>query len=424
MAASLDAQYDRANARPPRAATPQYPRGERRMSQPPTGTPASIGAAAVLDVIEWLTGNECHELDDAGLVAGLGRRLRAAGLPVDLLTLHLRTLHPEIFGRSVAWAPGEPVEIRDREHGIEMSAVFMGSPLRHVMETREPLIVSFDAQDGPAWTQVDVFRGRNLVELMFVPLCNGDGPVSVAAFGTMRPGGFAPTERAALERIVPALRTACELRTLRQVELTVLDTYIGSTTAKRILAGRIRRGQTESLEAALMLCDLRGFTELSNRLPSGRVLELLDAYFDRVVPAIVAGGGEVLKFMGDAVLSFFHADDAAGACAAALRGALNALDALGHVAEADAELHAGIALHYGTVSYGNIGSARRLDFTVIGPDVNLVSRIQGVCSTTGRPLIMSREFAGLLDGRATASIGSHDLHGFAEPVPLYALADS
>lgn len=424
MAASLDTQYDRTMARPPRAATLKHPRGDLRMTTPPTGTPASIGAAAVLDVIEWLTGNECHELDDAGLVAGLGLRLRTAGLPVDLLTLHLRTLHPEIFGRSVAWTPGEPVEIRDREHGVEMSPMFMGSPLRQVMETREPLVVSFDAQDGPAWTKVDVFRGRDLVELMFVPLCNGDGPVSAAAFGTMRPGGFAPTERAALERIVPALRTACELRTLRQVELNVLDTYIGSTTAKRILAGRIRRGQTESLEAALVLCDLRGFTELSNRLPSDRVLELLDAYFDRVVPSIIAAGGEILKFMGDGVLSFFHADDAASACAAALRGAQDALDSLECVAQPDAELHAGIALHYGTVSYGNIGSGRRLDFTVIGPDVNLVSRIQGVCSATGRPLIMSRDFAGLLDGHATASIGSHDLHGFAEPIPLYVLADS
>src|SRR6185437_15418077 len=112
-------------------------------------------------------------------------------------------------------------------------------------------------------------------------------------------GGFAGAERAALERIVPALRNACELRTLRQVELTLLDTYVGTATARRVLAGRIRRGELESLEAALMLCDLRGFTELSNRLPGDRVLQLLDGYFDCVVPAIVERGGEVLKFMGD-----------------------------------------------------------------------------------------------------------------------------
>jgi adenylate cyclase len=187
-------------------------------------------------------------------------------------------------------------------------------------------------------------------------------------------------------RIVPALRNACELRTLRQIELTLLDTYTGSTTARRILAGRVRRGQVETLEAALMLCDLRGFTELSNRLPVERVLELLDAYFDRVVPAITAAGGEVLKFMGDAVLAFFHREAAAEACEAALRGGLNALERLDEFRSPDAALSAGIALHYGEVSYGNIGSGRRLDFTVIGRDVNLLSRMESVCSATGHRL--------------------------------------
>jgi adenylate cyclase len=111
---------------------------------------ASVGSFAVAEVIEWLIGDECHELDDAGLIAGLGRRLRAAFLPIDRLTLHLRTLHPEILGRTVAWAPGEAVEIHDREHGIEISAVFAGSPLHRVMETREALTVRLDEPDGPA----------------------------------------------------------------------------------------------------------------------------------------------------------------------------------------------------------------------------------------------------------------------------------
>jgi adenylate cyclase len=385
---------------------------------------ASVGSFAVAKVIEWLIGDECHELDDAGLIAGLGRRLRAAGLPIDRLTLHLRTLHPEILGRTVAWSPGEAVEIHDREHGIEASAVFAGSPLRRVMETREPLTVRLNEPGGPAWTQLDVFAGRALVELVIVPLCNADGPVSAAAFGTTRPGGFAPAEHALLQRIAPALRNACELRTLRQTELTLLDTYIGSATARRVLAGRVRRGQIETLEAALLLCDLRGFTELSNRLPGERVLALLDAYFDRVVPAITAEGGEILKFMGDAVLAFFHRDEAAAACAAALRGALSALGALHRLDEPDAELGAGVALHYGEVSYGNIGSGRRLDFTVIGPDVNLVSRIESVCGTGNHELLMSGRFARLLEGDRTTSIGDHRLKGFGEPVELHTLRQS
>ena len=387
------------------------------MTRKPTGTGSPVGSPAVVGIIEWLSGNECHELDDAGLIAGLGQRLRAAGLPIDRLTLHLRTLHPEIVGRSVAWSPGEPVETRDREHGMVTDPVFIGSPLHRVFEAHEPVIVRTDDPKGPTWTQLDVFQNRGLVELMMVPLRNSDGPVSAASFCTARPGGFTASEHAALARIVPALRNACELRILRRIELTLLDTYVGSTTAQRILAGHIRRGETESLEAALLLCDLRWFTEMSNTLPPERVLELLDRYFDRVVPPIIAAGGEVLKFMGDAVLAFFHHDDARAACAAALEGARGALEALAD----EPELHAGIALHYGTVSYGNIGSGHRLDFTLIGPDVNLVSRIQGVCSATGQPLLMSADFANLLDSGQTTSAGCYNLRGFAEPVELHHL---
>jgi len=289
------------------------------------------------------------------------------------------------------------------------------------METGETAVVRPADSGGAEWTQIDVFRGRRLVEIVLMPLRTSAGPVSAAAFCTARRGGFAPRERDTLDRIVPALRTACELRILRKVELTLLDTYIGATTAQRILAGHIRRGESESLDAALMLCDLRGFTELSNRLPGKRVIELLDAYFDRVVPAIVAAGGEVLKFMDDAVLAFFHRDVAADAAAAALVGARGALAALAAFTPPDATLSAGIALHYGTVSYGNIGSGRRLDFTVIGPDVNLVSRIASVCGASGSPLLMSREFVTLIGPRTVRLFGRHQLRGFAEAVELYML---
>ncbi|TIU23524.1 MAG: adenylate/guanylate cyclase domain-containing protein, partial [Mesorhizobium sp.] len=270
----------------------------------------------------------------------------------------------------------------------------------------------------------DLFQGRDLVEFAIVPLRNADGLVSAASFSTTRQTGFSASEQAVLSRIVPALRNACEILTLRRVELTLLNTYVGATTARRVMAGHIRRGDFETIEAGLMLCDLRGFTELSNRLPGGRVLELLNAYFDLVVPAITQAGGEVIKFMGDAVLAFFHHGSPAASCAAALQGALSARDGLGRFKPPDAELHAGIALHYGEVGYGNIGSGQRLDFTMIGPDVNLVSRIQAVCSATGRSLLMSERFAKLLGPGTAITIGRHKLTGFSEPAELYSVANS
>jgi adenylate cyclase len=268
---------------------------------------------ALFEIIDWLAGDECHELDDAGLAEGLGGRLRAAKLPLDRLTLHLRTLDPEIISRTIAWAPDEPAEIHDRKHGIELLAGFGDSPVRGVMETQAPLVLRVDDRSDAAWLHTDVFEGRHLVEFVIVPLRNANGFHGAASFATARASGFTGAERAILDRIVPSLRNACELRTLRRVERALLDTYVGTATARRVLAGHIRRGEVETLEAALMLCDLRGFTELSNRLPSERVLQLLNAYFDCVVPAIIQAGGEVIKFMGDAVLAFFHPDEAVAA---------------------------------------------------------------------------------------------------------------
>jgi adenylate cyclase len=379
--------------------------------------------AAISATIEWLAGDACHTLDEAALAAELGRRLRSAGLPLDHLGLYLRTLHPEILGHTVGWAPGEPVQVYRRPHDIVRSAAYLSNPVVRVLETQTPLVLRVDPQRDALWTQNDLFKGRPLVELVFLPLRTPDALPSAVSFATTRSTGFTAAERAAFDRIAPALRNACELLNLRQVELTLLDTYLGTLTGRRVLEGRVRRGELERLEAALLLCDLREFTELSNRLPSERVLELLDAYFGCVVPAIDKAGGEVIKFMGDAVLAFFHREDASAACAAALQGAVTALASLQRLQTPDCALRAGVALHYGTVSYGNIGYGHRLDFTLIGPDVNLVSRLQGVCSTTGRALVMSRRFAELLPAGTAKPAGAHLLKGFAQPVDLYALSD-
>jgi adenylate cyclase len=379
----------------------------------------NVDAASILSVLEWLSGDECHALDEAGLVAGLGRRLRQIGLPVDRLTLHLMTLHPEILGRTLAWAPSEPVEIHDREHGTRM--VYAASPLRKVLDSREPMIVDADDQMWP-WQHIDVFEGRGLVQLVIAPLCNVDGPVSAAGFATKRPSGFTLSEIHIIERILPALRNTCEIRVLRQAELSLLDTYIGPMTAQRILAGRIRQGEIETMEAALLLCDLRGFTELSNRLADDKVLELLNAYFDIVVPAITGQGGEVLKFMGDAVLAFFPSSDAAMASEQALAATGQILDDVAKFELDGVRIDASVALHYGKVSYGNIGSGRRLDFTVIGSDVNLLSRIQTACGMLGESTLMSEAFRRRAGTVNIVSKKFHHLKGFDGPIELFTMS--
>jgi adenylate cyclase len=381
--------------------------------------PAPHPAPGLPELIEWLSGEECHDADDADMLAGLGRRLRVLGVPIDRLSLHLRTLHPQILARTAAWTDGEPVELRDRDISIELLPYFATNPIRRATEARAWLSLR-TPEEMAGMEDLDFFRGRGLVAAIVAPLVMGQGPTSAVAFATRRPSGFTPADRAAFERILPALRSACEVRVLRRGEATLLDTYVGPITGRRILAGHIRRGDVETLEAALLLCDLRDFTVLSNRLPAAQMVDRLNLYFDQVVPTITAHGGEILKFMGDAVLAFFHHEDGpAAGCAAAFDAAHDALASIAAVSQAGTPLSAGVALHHGEVAYGNIGSGGRLDFTVIGRDVNLVSRIQTVCATTGHPLLMSPRFAALLGRRGSRSIGQHPLKGFAEPMELF-----
>jgi adenylate cyclase len=372
-----------------------------------------------VDVARWLSSDECHELDAAHMIVGLGQRLRSFGMPIDRLGLHFRTLHPHILGRSILWSPGKAVEVVDREASAGPLPGSLNSLLDRVRQTREWVIEHSDGEE-PLLEWFDVYKGHQLKGFVAAPLVMGRGPPGVALFATRSSQKFTSAAIRALADIVPPLRCACEIRLLRRTEATLMDTYVGPITGRRVLAGRIRRGEVETLQAALLLCDLRDFTVLSNQLPASQVLECLNLYFDQVVPAITARGGEVLKFMGDAVLAFFNADRGpADSCAAAFDAASDALSRIGSISHPQTPLQAGVALHYGEVAYGNIGSEERLDFTVIGRDVNLLSRIQAACAATGHELLMSPQFAALLHTRRTRPIGNHGLKGFTESIELF-----
>ena len=246
--------------------------------------------------------------------------------------------------------------------------------------------------------------------------------VSAVSFGTRKQQGFSSSNLELFRRILPAIRNAVELKIWPRMTAAILDAYIGADPGKRVLSGRIRRGDVETIEAAIMFCDLHGFTQLSNRLSSDRVLSLLNTYFDQVVPSVTERGGEVLKFMGDGLLALFCIDGSPEkSCAAALEAAQTICRRLRAVVLPDAKLEAGIGLHFGQVSYGNIGSGERLDFTVIGRDVNLASRIQGLCRELSKPVLLSERFSSLVDS-ASVSVGRHLLKGFDEPVELFAPA--
>jgi adenylate cyclase len=223
---------------------------------------------------------------------------------------------------------------------------------------------------------------------------------------------------------LPLARVA-EIYALRRTATTLLDTYVGRHAGERILQGSIRRGDIERIEAVVMLTDLRDFTTLSDRLPGDQVIDLLNSHFDCLVPPIEQHGGEVLKFIGDSLLAIFAvAEDAGVACQAALDAAHAGRAGM---AAANAErqkagghgLRYGMALHLGDVLYGNIGSAGRLDFTTIGPAVNLTARLETLARDLGRDLVVSARFAAHCPS-PLASIGSFPVRGFREPQEVFA----
>src|SRR6185312_1833675 len=239
------------------------------------------------------------------------------------------------------------------------------------------------------------------------------------------PGGFSAAEMRFFRDILPFYAAVAEAKALRRFIGGILDTYVGREAGQLILDGQVRRGDTKAITAALMLIDLRDFSMLSDQLSPQAVIRILNQYFDCVMPPVLEQGGEVIEIMGDGVLAIFHHSrerSAAEACGAALNAATAGLAALAernrrHPATS---LSAGIALHYGTASYGNIGSGDRLDFTVIGPDVNMTSRIERLCREPDRSLIMSEAFVGTFD-RPMSEIGHFELRGFAKMVRLFEL---
>ena len=386
-------------------------------------------ADAIQSAVDWLTdgARDVHRPQD--VMAGLGARLLAAGLPLYRVALFVRTLHPNVMGRRFLWRPGAAVEISEQPHEFLTSDSFQSSPVALLYETRQPVRRHLADPACPSdFGILAELRAEGVTDYLLQPLEFSDGQVHAISWTTTRPGGFEDAHLEALAAIRKPLTRLTEIYALRRVLAVLLGTYVGRSTGERILEGRVRRGDIDRIHAVILLADLRGFTALSDRLAGDRVIELLNGYFDALVPAIEAAGGEVLKFIGDGLLAIFPAaTDAAAACSAALSAVADARSALAAFnaqlrARGDEELRYGMALHRGDVLYGNIGSSGRLDFTAIGPAVNLTARLETLARDLGRDLVLSAAFAAHCPG-GLASLGRFELRGFRDPVEVYASLD-
>ena len=397
--------------------------------------PAALAAATAWPrrpgpVLDWLVGEGRHLPDGPTLLAALARRLVAVGLPLARASFHVRTLHPQLFGVGIYWERGaDQIRVFRAARGIEQTDQFLKSPMRVLFEGAGAVRQRLDLPDTEfGFPLFEELRQQGLTDYVALPITFADGKIHGTAWASDRPGGFASEDLVLIEDLLPLFGALLEIHFNRYVALTLLDTYVGHRAGERILEGQITRGSGATVSAAIWYCDLRGFTALSERLGRDALLGCLNDYFDAMAGAVEANDGEILKFIGDAMLAIFPLEGEE-ACRRALRAALGARATM---AEQNARrrergeetLGFGIALHTGEVMYGNIGSAKRLDFTIIGPAVNLVSRLERLCRTLGRDLLISDRFADECTGWRLASLGYHELPGIARPVEVLTVPEA
>ena len=302
-----------------------------------------------------------------------------------------------------------------------MPLVFAGETVRRRL----------DASAATEFPILAELRDAGMTEYLATPVVFSDGRISAATWATDREGGFSDEDVARIQALLPALALLLEVQAVRIISANLLGVYLGQQTGQRVLAGDITRGSGETIRAVLLFADLRGFTALSDRLPADKVIEILNAYFERVVAAIHAHDGEVLKFIGDGLLAIFPIADAAFAFNAARRALDASLQAFADLEAFSADPSRGdaspvrmaIALHSGDVVYGNIGGQDRLDFTTIGPAVNLVARLQQLSKRVDRPLLLSEDFAKICE-RPLISLGFHPVRGLSEAHEVFTLKDA
>lgn len=378
-------------------------------------------------VRDWLVDGAVRiPADD--FLAGLAEKLIGVGIPVDRITTAIDALHSEYSGIGRIWTRDGGSDFRLFPHGRESDEVYARSPFALAHRTRQWVVLDLPNTPDDAFGIVPELKAAGYTHYVCVPLFFTVGTEAGITFATLRPGGFGPETLALLRFLIPTLSAAIEMRSVGQRLDSVLRIYVGEGPHRAILSGTIRRGQVSHIRSAILFADMRSYTRITSSLSPEGAVDLLNTFFDCLVPPIEAEGGEVLKYMGDGLLAIFRdfGDDTGGAAQSALTAAIDGLVQLGKANEEGRFAHrveAGLALHHGEAAYGNVGSGARLDFTVIGPDVNLASRLAGMNKTLGQPLLMSRAFVEHLWGDPEL-LGSYELDGFDAPVPIYALRPS
>ena len=379
----------------------------------------------------WLFSEGRLIQDPRRFCALLAARIVQSGLPLRRLRISLHTLNPLVIGKSFTWWREQPeVEVFEPLHAIIQTPEYLGSPIEAVRLSGAPLRCR-PQQEAPARLHSSVLAQREagVTDYLVLPLRFCYDPLaSTLILSSDQPQGFSDAEVAQLIALAGRLAPVLEVMSQEITMQSLLTTYLGPRAAGKVRGGQVRRGDSERIQAVIWYSDLRGSTALTERLPEAQMLELVNDYFALISDSVTPKGGEVLRFVGDAMLVIFPI----GAERGAEQAAQDAIDAVEDAerrrrrlnrqwrARGVAEIRFGLGLDFGELVYGNVGALQRLDFTVMGAAVNRAARIETLTKSCAIPVLLSAAIAALLPGRCRV-VGQFPVPGVAAPLTLYRL---
>ncbi len=388
---------------------------------------------------EWLVDQALSEPDIVGMFEALCSRIHAIGIPLGRARLTWPTLHPLFQAETILWARGKPTEFEQFVHQDTASEAWLRSPMKYMFDNnvdvlRRKLEGPSKLLDFPVLEEV-AEQGMTdyLVIRTGLSIKNETATAKqlgiIATWSADREGGFTNDELEALQRIQRRFAVACKTVIQSRIARNISETYLGREAGSRVLSGSIRRGDGNETRAVVWYNDMRNSTALADTMPGKDYIDLLNEYFDCTATPIIEAGGEVLDFVGDGVLAIFPYNDveqqmaAIEAATTALRNVLKARDELNGRRHENGlfPINFGIGLNTGTVMFGNIGISRRLAFSVIGPTVNEVSRIESLTKATGMDALVTTDIVAL-QPENWVSIGKQRLSGVAEEIELFTFA--
>jgi len=381
--------------------------------------------------MDWLFTKGRMISDNNRFTHELATLLVDSGAPIDGLRIMVRTLNPQVLAYSDFWSSADnATHTATARHGVRDTDRYIGSPLKVLLEEHHTLHQSLvDLAENPHAAYVELIDLGH-TDYLGIPIELSDGAYSAIIFTTQKANGFDAADVRRLHHLRDYLAPVLELHSIRNTAISVMNTYVGQGTGRKILNGMIQRGDADLINAALWFSDLRNFTHLTETLPAKQLLDMLNDYFEFVSAAVSARGGEILRFIGDAMLIVFPIDENTShqaACNAAIDAALdacNTLATLNHRRQRQEQppIEFGVGLNVGEVIYGNVGAPDRLDFTVMGPAVNRTARLESLTRELGTNILFSAEFANLID-TPSQDLGDHPMKGIDGLQKVFGLAE-